>query len=513
MIQSHHPIGEETVDIYINVKNFGPIEKAEIDLRPLTVFVGESNTGKTYLAALIYALHQHFRGIGQFPWADSVSSYFSFLLRWPDRYPQSRREALEQEILAVLEKLNTPERPFKFSDLPQQISTQSESILTDQEDFINELKRCFDLESVSKLIRFTGNRDNEMKVSLSVREDDQTCWNFETRVAGSVDSTITGHINPDLILLEAKRKTEFHDISDVERLFQDLHDSRWRTTNSCYLPAARSGIMQSLNVLATALIKRATRIGSDRPEVSTFSGMIADFLEQIINYRESTTSPKSIRHVAEQLEAELLEGTIEVERPMPEAYPEFLYRPDQGKETLRMSHSSAMVSELAPLVLFLQGVVGQGDLLIIEEPESHLHPGAQTKIAQTLARLVRADVRVIITTHSNWLLQHIGNLIREGELQKLGEPTSESADYLKKEEVGAWQFYKNEPVTELPFDLVEGIEPEDHLDIAEDLYNRSAGLQNRIEQTKGRDAVESDLRGRCGRERNLANLLSEAGYL
>ena len=54
------PVGEETMDAYINVKNFGPIEEAEIDLRPLTVFVGESNTGKTYLAALIYALHQQF---------------------------------------------------------------------------------------------------------------------------------------------------------------------------------------------------------------------------------------------------------------------------------------------------------------------------------------------------------------------------------------------------------------------------------------------------------------------
>ena len=61
------PIGEETVNVYINVKNFGPIEKAEIALRPLTVFVGESNTGKTYLAALIYALHQNFGGLSQFP--------------------------------------------------------------------------------------------------------------------------------------------------------------------------------------------------------------------------------------------------------------------------------------------------------------------------------------------------------------------------------------------------------------------------------------------------------------
>ena len=208
-------------------------------------------------------------------------------------------------------------------------------------------------------------------------------------------------------------------------------------------------------------------------------------------YKERNRSSSEINRVAEQLEAELLEGKIRVERLTSVAYPEFLYRPDQAKEALRMSHSAAMVSELAPLVLFLRGIVRKGDLLIIEEPESHLHPGAQTKIAQTLARLIRAGVRVLITTHSNWLLQQIGNLIREGELQKHGEPTTESADYLKAEEVGEWWFRKNEPVTELPFDLVEGIEPEDHLDIAEDLYNRSAGLQNRLEETKRRHTVES----------------------
>ena len=489
------PIEEKTMDIHLNVQNFGPIEKAEIDLRPLTVFVGESNTGKTYLAALIYALHKHFDGFSQLPWADYAIYYFGFVRRSRNRHLQNRQEEAEQEMLEALEKLNTSGRPFKFADLPQQVHSELEAELENQEDFTNELERCFDLESVFKLIRFTGSQDNEMNVSLSVHDGDQTCWDFKMQVAGSADPTITGHINPDMILLDANdamRKTEFHEISDVERLFQTLYAQRWRTGASYYLPAARSGIMQSRDVLATALIKRATRIGLDRLEVSTFSGMIADFLEQIVNYKGRRGSSKKISRVAEQLESELLEGKIEVKRAMPEAYPEFLYRPEQSTEALRMSHSAAMVSELAPLVLFLRGIIKQEDLLIIEEPESHLHPGAQTKIAQTLARLVRAGVRVLITTHSNYLLQQIGNLIREGELQKLGEPTSESADYLKKEEVGAWQFHKNKPVIELPFDLIEGIEPEDHLDIAEDLYNESAGLQNRIEQTKEGDAVESE---------------------
>ena len=158
------------MNVDITVQNFGPIEKAEIDLRPLTVFVGESNTGKTYLAALIYALHQHFEGFSQLPWADHVVYHFGFVRRSRDRYSQSRQEEVEQETLDVLEKLNTPERPFKFADLPLRVSARSELRLTDQEDFTNQLERCFDLESVSKLIRFTGNQDNKMKVSLSVRE-------------------------------------------------------------------------------------------------------------------------------------------------------------------------------------------------------------------------------------------------------------------------------------------------------------------------------------------------------
>ena len=46
----------------LEVANFGPIVEAKIDLRPLTVFVGPSNTGKSYLATLIYALHRFFSG-------------------------------------------------------------------------------------------------------------------------------------------------------------------------------------------------------------------------------------------------------------------------------------------------------------------------------------------------------------------------------------------------------------------------------------------------------------------
>ena len=49
-------------DPVLEVTNFGPIVEATVDLRPLTVLVGPSNTGKSYLAILIYALHRFFGG-------------------------------------------------------------------------------------------------------------------------------------------------------------------------------------------------------------------------------------------------------------------------------------------------------------------------------------------------------------------------------------------------------------------------------------------------------------------
>ena len=61
--------------IELEVKDFGPIVEARIDLRPLTVFVGPSNTGKSWLAVLIYALHRCFGSeVGPDHWRASGSS-------------------------------------------------------------------------------------------------------------------------------------------------------------------------------------------------------------------------------------------------------------------------------------------------------------------------------------------------------------------------------------------------------------------------------------------------------
>jgi len=40
----------------IKVANFGPVKKAEIELKPLLIFIGPNNSGKSLIAALLYAI-------------------------------------------------------------------------------------------------------------------------------------------------------------------------------------------------------------------------------------------------------------------------------------------------------------------------------------------------------------------------------------------------------------------------------------------------------------------------
>ena len=519
MNKPRNPTTTAHPDVRISATNFGPIASGTVDLRPLTVFVGPSNTGKTYFAILIYALH---RILGGFPRLPYHLHYFG---QGP-RHDKSEADAdVREELEDVLEMLETEGRQFRFSDLPESVRAAAQAALDDPgllgEDLKTELERCFDLESVSDLVRLSGHPDS-MKVSLAVGEEDRDLWRFRMGISES-GVTTDGRIEDMVILPEGWSASEFMPgrlFSHFRGLIKELRGieplkelrgiepslSFWYLFEvllytapivsgrgeTHYLPAARSGIMQSHRVIASSLVARSTRGGLERfPELPTLSGVMADFMQRLILYEESRATNRPMNALADALERETLAGQIQAKMSPSGGYPEFVYRPQETEEDIRLTRASSMVSELAPVVLFLRGTIGRGDMLIIEEPEAHLHPAAQTQIAVILARMVRAGVRVVVTTHSDWLLKEIGNLMREGELgEKTGEPTSEESlpISLRPSEVGIWLFRKDGTsagsiVEEVPFDRSEGVEPPDYEDVAEELYNRSANLQNRFEET------------------------------
>ena len=467
-----------TPKVEISVRNFGPIAEADLDLRPLTVFVGPSNTGKTYLSVLIYALHQVFEDFLVFP-SQHILRCLAYDLA---------SDSLEDSIKLAegrLEALKRPKKrpPLKFSDLSQEVHKEIQSYLKDSKNYVHsletELKRCFDLDSVSGLIRSVEGQSDEITISLIVSEHHQNLWSFKMGATQS-GITIDEQVLENTVILPKNfiplvPQIYFDDIAEVLSRHPRSMDK------PCYLPAARSGIMQSHRVIASALVRRSTHAGLETLEIPTLSGVVADFMEQLILYKKRVNLDDGISHIANALESSVLDGQI-ITKSSPTGYPEFLYRPQNTEQDIRLTRSSSMVSELAPLVLFIRGLIRPGDTLIIEEPEAHLHPAAQTQMAATLARLVRAGVRVIVTTHSDFMLQEIGNLMREGEL---GVQISEPASWLEQEEVGAWLFQKNGKVKEIEFDRIKGIEPMEYEDVAETLYNRWTDLQYQLDKKTG----------------------------
>lgn len=188
--------------------------------------------------------------------------------------------------------------------------------------------------------------------------------------------------------------------------------------------------------------------------------------------------------IAKFIEDELIDGNLKIKTSTHVAYPVIKYVPSHAKRSLKLDAASSMVSELAPIIVIARSHLNPFDLLIIEEPEAHLHPGALPLVAKCLAMLVRNNVRVLITTHSDWLLKSLRNLILEGDLVQMNSnQNSTDDDYLLRREVGAWEFsagsdLEGTTVSEIMFDDLDGIEPSEIERISDDLYNESVAIRN-----------------------------------
>ena len=230
------------------------------------------------------------------------------------------------------------------------------------------------------------------------------------------------------------------------------------------------------------------------------TGVLADFFQQLIEIdrpeirigRVGSTwsAPSLAQHggglLARRIEETILGGSVRVDRSETIGYPHFAYQPKGWKNALPLMNSSSMVSELAPVVLYLRHVVQPGETLIIEEPESHLHPAMQVEFTRRIAELVQAGVRVIITTHSEWVLEELANIVRRSDLPPSRKKKEAGEVALRPDQVGAWLFKpKSRPkgsiVEEVKLDEESGLYPTDYDSVSEALYNESVSIFNRLQ--------------------------------
>ena len=488
----------------LEVTNFGPIVEAKIDLRPLTVFVGPSNTGKSYLAILIYALHRTFssphiirRGFYppelSFRLGDKELSEASVdaLLEMAHSF-KSDSELRDQDSI-VLSRAAAAELRIAFDELADVLSS--------------EIGRCFGVHKPRALLR-KGQRESsriamrqrittqgypaEHQISLIGKPEFKTTVPAETPI--SIRDGKSRHL---------RDRYPFHLLDEVGWMKEESHReyAAMRILSSTAalvlpslvgplhlpaycLPADRTGVMHAHNVVVNALIASAPTAGL-RPTTHTpmLSGVLADFLEQLIEIdRVRPTGRKAKEDFGSKIEDAILGGSVQVDRSAHIDYPSFAYRPQGWKESLALANASSMVSELAPVVLYLRYLIEPGNVLIIEEPESHLHPGMQVAFTRQIATLIEAGIRVIVTTHSEWLLEELANIVRRSDLPK-AKRGDEPA--LRPDQVGMWLFEpkqrpKGSVIKEIRLDD-SGLYPSGYDEVAKTLHNDWANTSSSLE--------------------------------
>jgi len=115
------------------------------------------------------------------------------------------------------------------------------------------------------------------------------------------------------------------------------------------------------------------------------------------------------------------------------------------------------VSQVLPVLVALRAAE-PGRLVYLEEPEIHLHPRAQTKLAGILAGAAKRGVRVVAETHSSLLLRAIQTLVAKGDL----DPDLVRLHWFSRDTEGVTQVSSAKPDANGAF----GDWPEDFGDVA-----------------------------------------------
>ena len=449
----------------IEVADFGPIVHAKVDLRPMTVFIGPSNTGKSYLATLIYALHRVFSG-----------SSTGFRL-WQQAGPrQFRRGGLPPPHLS-------PEIGADFDRLKQEVINSMETgsillpdgiieLLRNEFDSLYgaltaEILRCFGQDELAALPRKGRNACPRLDIRLSLPDDvaplqhtfafDAPKLNLKTsmpqRIPVGDDARNDFYFDLETACLAVTQSDDIAGAySELQLAVDHLMGSVAATimgslhSPAYYLPADRTGAMHAHGAIVSAMLGYHSVTGMRSPATTPLlPAVMADFLGQLLaNDRVRDRRRPDEYDAGAEIEKLILQGTVSANRLELINYPHFTYRPAGWKEDLSLMQASSMVSDLAPIVLYLRHIVQPGNVLIIEEPESHLHPAMQVEFTRQLAKLVQAGYRVIITTHSEWVLEELGNVVQRSRLSAQERATIPNGEVaLPADRVGVWLFRPN----------------------------------------------------------------------
>lgn len=444
----------------IAVTNLGPIKEATVELGALTVFVGQNGTGKSYLAKVIYGLQRH---------ETFMASYFSHA----ERFYQvlfNKSMGTAQDVLTDLQQL----KPTVLGEaIPKLVNLHAELFKDRLSSYFNDDEQLFKKTTISF----------SYIVSLPDKQD------LQKNIAGAV---------------EYAKRWPGEDISPVDLFWGFCWYLFWGAGGGLadYFPAARSNFMLTYKEIYRA--RADEHVGfesiSDRllpaskgkghqtrktGKLARFDKPTEDFISRLYDLDSSTVS--TLAPIAVELQSRLYgDDRIVIEQPEGQL-PDFRYRVNDVASKIRLHLSSSMVTETSPILIGFWHWIEPSSVVIIDEPESHLHPDAQKALVNGLAEAINQGLRVILITHSPYILSCVNNLIKFGSLIK-NFPDDSDVTKLKDEHpdmvaleknVSAYHFGRDGMVKDivLASGLIDEAEFTEPFDRINDLYEAMRDIE------------------------------------
>ena len=374
----------------LEIKNFGPVKDASIEVRPLLVLIGPQASGKSTIAKLIYFFQ-------------SLSAEFF------SRFYQSDREYIDitrDLILPIREKFydffgSTFHLPdfyiTYYYDDKRYLSlslTQTRKIdARFSDDFLTQKDRN-ELSGYKKLLlqikkELAKNDNVAQKVALDERQ-----LNYLHQLSDKINLIFCNEHNDSLFVLAGRNATIGYS-ETFENMLQQSIQKNIEEQGRRAFQAKEQTIDESLML---SFMQRVVKMRQSFLNLGNFEGMIIQANDRL--------KPKL--KLANKLIHDVLRGQYSNSE-----YGERIVHPNKGYVYLKNASSGQQESIRILQDAFLSIYQGNKLLRIVEEPEAHLFPEAQMATIQLLILMLNSSPssHLILTTHSPYTLTVINNLI------------------------------------------------------------------------------------------------------
>lgn len=369
----------------LHVENFAKIKSADIRLSPLICFVGDNNSGKSYLMSLLWGILT--LGKQLFPINPPESKKYKECEQWLKSNLGKQVEITDETTELYLAWFN------------ENLATKKQELL----------KKIFNFEVNAERI-VIKNLERTKKVNL---EWDSSSLRYSARGNHIQFPILNEYTRKDLLRMNSYICWNIL-MDGLAAPMLSPRSSRKRFGEPIYFPASRTGFMLTYPQLLSSSLQTTFSVYSEESEGGLTQPYI-DFLQLITQFDSSKQTRKNeIKSIIEFIETNMTKGALNAQN---EYVPVIKYCPSNSEEELPLHVTSSVVSEISPILLTLKSDI-KFNTLIIEEPEAHLHPALQKKMAQVIIRLMNSKIPVWITTHSDTILQHINNMLKLGAMEK-----------------------------------------------------------------------------------------------